>query len=107
MKRGTKYLRRQWQSPLWDDPGRAGGRRALFFGQHLYAESWRWPRRGQRSTRGRAAICTTFLERCKLVSSVEPCCMGAWACFLAVIGTVVYGLSERPLAEFMGATRRI
>jgi tRNA(Arg) A34 adenosine deaminase TadA len=41
----------------------------------------------------------TFLERCTLVTSVEPCCMCAGACYWAGIGTVVYGLSERRLAE--------
>ncbi|MFZ1663570.1 MAG: nucleoside deaminase [Paracoccaceae bacterium] len=40
-----------------------------------------------------------FLERCTLVTSVEPCCMCAGACYWAGIGTVVYGLSERRLAE--------
>ena len=44
----------------------------------------------------------TFLERCTLVTSVEPCCMCAGACYWAGIGTVVYGLSERRLAELTG-----
>lgn len=35
-----------------------------------------------------------FLERCTLVTSVEPCCMCAGACYWPGIGTVVYGLSE-------------
>ena len=43
-----------------------------------------------------------FLERCVLVTSVEPCCMCAGACYWAGIGTVVYGLSERRLAELTG-----
>jgi tRNA(Arg) A34 adenosine deaminase TadA len=43
-----------------------------------------------------------FLERCTLVTSVEPCCMCAGACYWAGIGTVVYGLSERRLAELTG-----
>ena len=43
-----------------------------------------------------------FLERCVLVTSVEPCCMCAGACYWAGIGTVVYGLSERRLAEQTG-----
>jgi tRNA(Arg) A34 adenosine deaminase TadA len=43
-----------------------------------------------------------FLERCTLVTSVEPCCMCAGACYWAGIGTVVYGLSERRLADFTG-----
>src|SRR5215510_15984042 len=44
----------------------------------------------------------TFLERCTLVTSVEPCCMCAGASYWAGIGTVVYGLSERRLAELTG-----
>lgn len=44
----------------------------------------------------------TFLERCTLVTSVEPCCMCAGACYWAGIGTVVYGLSESRLAELTG-----
>ena len=43
-----------------------------------------------------------FLERCTLVTSVEPCCMCAGACYWAGIGAVVYGLSERRLAELTG-----
>ncbi|HYY78332.1 MAG TPA: nucleoside deaminase [Actinomycetes bacterium] len=43
-----------------------------------------------------------LLERCTLVTSVEPCCMCAGACYWAGIGAVVYGLSERRLAEFTG-----
>lgn len=43
-----------------------------------------------------------FLARCTLVSSVEPCCMCAGACYWAGIGTVVYGLGERRLAELTG-----
>lgn len=43
-----------------------------------------------------------FLARCTLVTSVEPCCMCAGACYWAGIGTVVYGLSERRLAELTG-----
>lgn len=44
----------------------------------------------------------TFLERCTLVTSVEPCCMCAGACYWAGIGAVVYGLSEARLAELTG-----
>jgi tRNA(Arg) A34 adenosine deaminase TadA len=44
----------------------------------------------------------TFLDRCTLVTSVEPCCMCAGACYWAGIGTVVYGLSEKRLAELTG-----
>ena len=43
-----------------------------------------------------------FLERCTLVTSVEPCCMCAGACYWAGIGTVVYGLSEKRLAALTG-----
>lgn len=42
---------------------------------------------------------TSFLESCTLYTSVEPCCMCAGACYWAGIGTVVYGLSEKRLAE--------
>lgn len=43
-----------------------------------------------------------FLQGCTLVTSVEPCCMCAGACYWAGIGTVVYGLSEKRLAELTG-----
>jgi tRNA(Arg) A34 adenosine deaminase TadA len=43
-----------------------------------------------------------FLATCTLVTSVEPCCMCAGACYWAGIGTVVYGLSEKRLAELTG-----
>ncbi|MEZ5887748.1 MAG: nucleoside deaminase [Paracoccaceae bacterium] len=43
-----------------------------------------------------------FLERCTLVTSVEPCCMCAGACYWAGIGAVVYGLTEKRLAELTG-----
>jgi len=43
-----------------------------------------------------------FPERCTLVTSVEPCCMCAGACYWAGIGAVVYGLSEKRLAELTG-----
>lgn len=43
-----------------------------------------------------------FLAGCTLVTSVEPCCMCAGACYWAGIGTVVYGLDERRLAELTG-----
>ena len=48
-----------------------------------------------------------FLERCTLVTSVEPCCMCAGACYWAGIGSVVYGLRERRLADLTETTRRI
>ena len=40
-----------------------------------------------------------FLAICTLYTSVEPCCMCAGACYWAGIGTVVYGLTEKRLAE--------
>lgn len=43
-----------------------------------------------------------FLERCTLVTSVEPCAMCAGASYWAGIGTVVFGLTERRLAELTG-----
>src|SRR5262249_16662069 len=43
-----------------------------------------------------------FLERCTPVTSVEPCWMCGGACYWAGIGAVVYGLSERRLAELTG-----
>jgi tRNA(Arg) A34 adenosine deaminase TadA len=43
-----------------------------------------------------------FLAGCTLVTSVEPCCMCAGACYWAGIGAVVYGMSERRLAELAG-----
>lgn len=43
-----------------------------------------------------------FLARCTLYTSVEPCCMCAGATYWAGIGTLVYGLSEKRLAELTG-----
>jgi tRNA(Arg) A34 adenosine deaminase TadA len=43
-----------------------------------------------------------FLARCTLVTSVEPCCMCAGAAYWAGIGAVVYGLTEKRLAELTG-----
>lgn len=43
-----------------------------------------------------------FLATCTLVTSVEPCCMCAGACYWAGTGTVVYGLTEKRLAELTG-----
>lgn len=43
-----------------------------------------------------------FLERCTLVTSVEPCCMCSGALYWAGIGTLVYGLTEKRLAELTG-----
>lgn len=44
----------------------------------------------------------SYLEQCTLVTSVEPCCMCAGAAYWAGIGTVVYGLTEKRLAELTG-----
>ncbi|MGI9354388.1 MAG: nucleoside deaminase, partial [Rhizobiaceae bacterium] len=43
-----------------------------------------------------------FLLNCTLYTSVEPCCMCAGACYWAGIGTVVYGLTEKRLAQLTG-----
>lgn len=43
-----------------------------------------------------------FLETCTLYTSVEPCCMCAGACYWAGIGAVVYGMTEKRLAELTG-----
>jgi len=43
-----------------------------------------------------------FLADCTMVTSVEPCCMCAGAAYWAGIGTVVYGLTEKRLAELTG-----
>ncbi|WP_127901992.1 nucleoside deaminase [Solirhodobacter olei] len=48
------------------------------------------------------AYAPEFLEKCTLVTSVEPCCMCAGAVYWAGIGAVVYGLAERRLAELTG-----
>ena len=40
-----------------------------------------------------------FLERCTLVTSVEPCCMCSGGTYWAGIGRVVYGMTEKRLAE--------
>ncbi len=42
------------------------------------------------------------LMGCTLVTSVEPCCMCAGATYWSDIGTLVYGLSEKRLAELTG-----
>ena len=43
-----------------------------------------------------------FLERCTLVTSVEPCCMCAGTLYWANIGRVVYGMSEARLLACTG-----
>lgn len=43
-----------------------------------------------------------FLSECTLYTSVEPCCMCAGACYWAGIGTLVFGLTEKRLAQLTG-----
>lgn len=43
-----------------------------------------------------------FLAKCTLYTSVEPCCMCAGATYWAGIGTLVFGLSEKRLAQLTG-----
>lgn len=43
-----------------------------------------------------------FLVGCTLVTSVEPCCMCAGGTYWAGIGRVVYGMTEKRLAELTG-----
>jgi len=43
-----------------------------------------------------------FLAGCTLVTSVEPCCMCAGGTYWAGIGRVVYGMTEKRLAELTG-----
>lgn len=43
-----------------------------------------------------------FLSGCTLYTSVEPCCMCAGASYWAGIGTVVFGMTEKRLAELTG-----
>ena len=40
-----------------------------------------------------------FLAECTLVTSVEPCCMCAGGTYWAGIGRLVYGMTEKRLAE--------
>lgn len=43
-----------------------------------------------------------YLARCTLYTSVEPCCMCAGATYWAGIGALVFGLSEKRLAQLTG-----
>lgn len=43
-----------------------------------------------------------FLAECTLVTSVEPCCMCSGSIYWAGIGRVVYGMTEKRLAELTG-----
>lgn len=44
----------------------------------------------------------SFLERCTMYASAEPCAMCAGAAYWAGLGRVVYGLSERELRRIIG-----
>lgn len=43
-----------------------------------------------------------FLAECTLVTSVEPCCMCSGGTYWAGIGRLVYGMTEKRLAELTG-----
>mgnify|MGYP002138851236 CR=1 FL=1 len=43
-----------------------------------------------------------LLWNCTLYTTVEPCCMCSGAQYWAGIGTLVYGMSEKRLAELTG-----
>ncbi len=43
-----------------------------------------------------------FLAKCTLVTSVEPCSMCSGTAYWAGIGTVVFGMTEKRLAEMTG-----
>lgn len=49
-----------------------------------------------------ATISAEVLQDYMLVTSVEPCCMCAGAVYWSGIGTLVYGLTEKRLAELTG-----
>ena len=53
-------------------------------------------------TRAGVTYPAAFLAGCTLYSSAEPCAMCAGAAYWAGIGRVVYGLSERTLAQIIG-----
>lgn len=48
------------------------------------------------------AYSAEFLAECTLVTSVEPCCMCSGGTYWAGIGRVVYGMTEKRLAELTG-----
>ena len=50
----------------------------------------------------RLAYSAEFLAECTLVTSVEPCCMCAGGTYWAGIGRLVYGMTEKRLAELTG-----
>lgn len=45
---------------------------------------------------------TSYLDNCTLVTSVEPCCMCAGSTYWAGIGILVFGITEKRLAELTG-----
>jgi len=45
---------------------------------------------------------TSYLNNCTLVTSVEPCCMCAGGTYWAGIGALVFGITEKRLAELTG-----
>ncbi|SEB52151.1 nucleoside deaminase [Paenibacillus sp. GP183] len=49
-----------------------------------------------------ALFSKSFLWNCTLYSSVEPCAMCAGAIYWGNVGRVVYGISEKKLAELTG-----
>jgi tRNA(Arg) A34 adenosine deaminase TadA len=53
-------------------------------------------------TRASLAYPAEFLAGCTMYASAEPCAMCAGAAYWAGVGRVVYGLSERALAEIIG-----
>lgn len=54
------------------------------------------------ATAASKAFDPTFLARCTLYSSAEPCAMCAGAIYWAGIGRVVFGMSERRLKAMTG-----
>ena len=55
------------------------------------------------ASRAARAYGLTFLARCTLYTSAEPCAMCSGAIYWAGIGRVVYGQTERALKEQTGA----
>ncbi len=53
-------------------------------------------------TRASLAYSAAFLAGCALYTSAEPCAMCAGAAYWAGVGRVVYGLSEREMAQIIG-----
>jgi tRNA(Arg) A34 adenosine deaminase TadA len=53
-------------------------------------------------TRASRAYAAGFLSTCTMYASAEPCAMCAGSAYWAGVGRVVYGLSERGLAQLIG-----